>query len=329
MGKADRIGLKESQFSLWGPRGELLSQKTQKIADHKEALQILCDQKLQFDAIGHRIVQGGPEYVRPCRITPEVIAALKKLAPFDPDHLPLEIGAIEWALQHYPGLPQIACFDTCFHAEIPSVAKHFAIPRRFWGHGLHRYGFHGLSYEYVMQELKKTDPKIASEGKIVIAHLGNGASMAAVKAGKCIDTSMGFTPLGGLIMSSRSGDLDPSVLLFMQKELGLSLEELSRILNKESGLLGISNLSGDMQDLLKAKTPFAAEAVEMFCYQAKKFLGAYRQVLGGLDLLVFTGGIGENAESVRNRIADSLSDVKIIKTNEELMIARHTFSILV
>lgn len=332
-GKVDRIGLEGSQFTLVGPRGEVIVKQTGKIGTHLEALQKWQECNEGFDAVGHRIVHGGSSYAAPCVVSDAMIASLKNQAPFDPDHLPDEIGAIEWFLKNYPDTPQVACFDTYFHKDIPSVAKHFAIPRRFWEKGLCRFGFHGLSYEYVLQELKKSDPKLAAQGKIIIAHLGNGASMAAIKEGRCIDTSMGFTPIGGLIMSSRSGDLDPGVLLYMQKELGLSVDDLSRVLNKESGLRGISDFSGDMQDLLAAegKNPFASEAIDMFCYQAKKYLGAYQHILGGLDALVFTGGIGENSKVIRDRISHSLSDVKVqvIETNEELMIARHTFSILV
>lgn len=269
-----------------------------------------------FDAIGHRIVQGGPLHRAPCKIDAAVIKALKSYIPNDPDHLPAEIAAIEWMAGHFPDKPQVACFDTYFHRTIPDKAKHFAIPRRFWEKGVFRYGFHGLSYEYVVSQLPK-------KGRFVIAHLGNGASMAAVENGRCVDTSMGFTPLGGLVMGTRPGDLDPGVVLFLQKEV----KDLSHLLNQESGLLGISGISHDMKELLamEKQNPHAAEAIEIFCYQAKKTLGAYKHLLGGIDAVVFTGGIGENALTIRERIAEGEPNVLVIKTDEELMIARHTY----
>lgn len=286
---------------------------------HRFSLQDIF--KLEFDAVGHRIVHGGPRFQKPCLITPQVLEALRELSPFDPDHLPEEIHIIESVKKHYPKIPQVACFDTAFHASMPSVAKYYPIPRKFWNDGIYHYGFHGLSYEYIMQAL----PQL-SKGKYVIAHLGNGCSMAAIQEGVCIDTSMGFTPTGGLMMSSRTGDLDPGVALYLQRKMGIKLEELTRMFNKESGLLAVSELSSDMQELLEAEgtNTFAADAIAMFCYHAKKYLGAYQAVLGGLDGVVFTGGIGENSAVIRERICLPGVPIHVIETNEELMIARHT-----
>lgn len=278
-------------------------------------------------AVGHRIVHGGPQFIQPCAVTAKVMKALKSLSPFDPDHLPDEIRAIESAQQRYPEIPQVACFDTAFHAAMPPVAKYYPIPRRLWSEGVYHYGFHGLSYEYVMQVLKKKDPQLAL-GKIVIAHLGNGASMAAVKGGVSIDTSMGFTPICGLMMGTRTGDLDPGVLLYLQRKMGMTLEEINRLLNKEGGLLAVSSLSSNMQELLEAErsNPMAAEAVAMFCYRAKKYLGAYQAAMGGLDSVIFTGGIGENSSVIRERICLPGVPAQVVPTNEEWVIAQHTRS---
>src|SRR5262249_43323752 len=268
----------------------------------------------------------------------------------DTEHLPQAIRAIESLQQIYPAVPQIACFDTAFHRRMPSVAQTFALPRRFKDAGIVRYGFHGLSYEYIMHELRALDAG-AADGRVIIAHLGNGASMAAVHHGVGVETTMGLTPAGGLVMSSRSGDLDPGVLLFLLESCGLEPSALSQLLNKESGLLGVSGTSADMEDLLERETddPRAAEAVALFCYQARKFLGALAAALGGLDTLVFTAGIGEHAAPIRARICEGLeflglhldaarnaahapiisSDTsrvaaRVIPTDEDLMIARHT-----
>ena len=306
-------------------------------------------------AVGHRVVHGGSRYVEPQRITAALVDAVQEMVPIDPDHLPQALAAIREIERAYPEVPQIACFDTAFHRRMPRVAQLYALPLRFAEAGIIRYGFHGLSYEYIMQELRTVDPAAAG-GRVIIAHLGNGASMAAVRDGIGVDTTMGFAPTGGLMMGTRSGDLDPGVLLYLLRQQGMNADSLSELVNQEAGLLGVSGVSGDMRDLLdrEAVDAAAATAVELFCYQARKFLGALAAVLGGLDTLVFTAGIGENSAPVRQRICAGLdfigieldpraneanapvisSDgsrvvVRVMKTDEDLMIARHTRSLVV
>jgi acetate kinase len=305
-------------------------------------------------AAGHRIVHGGAQFTEPQRVTPKFLTSLETLMPLDPDHLPAAIAGIRFISQRLPQLPQVACFDTAFHRSLPAVARMYAIPRRLYNDGVKRYGFHGLSYEFVMQELRKLEGALA-DGRVIIAHLGSGASMAAVRAGKSLDTSMGFTPVEGLVMGTRSGDVDPGALIYLLGQGKLSAEELGEQLNKRSGLLGISGSSADMRDLLEKSSTdrHAAEAIDLFCYRAKKYIGAYCAVLGGLDLLVFTGGIGEHAAPVREKICAGLeflgieldparnksnaplisrtgarAKVRVIETNEDLMIARHVRAVL-
>ena len=269
--------------------------------------------------------------------------------PDDPDHLPGEIRLIEMLRQRHPSLPQLACFDTAFHHDMPRLAQLLPIPRRYEALGLRRYGFHGLSYAYLMEELERIAGAEAARGRVILAHLGGGASLAAVHAGRCIDTSMAFTPTAGLPMATRSGDLDPGIAAHLARTEGLTTQRFYEMANHESGLLGISETSGDMRDLLAAEAGDvrAAEAVALFCYQAKKWIGAYAAALGGVDTLVFAGGIGEHAAPVRDRIcgglgflgieldparnslhADVISNpagkatVRVIRTDEELMIAR-------
>jgi acetate kinase len=308
----------------------------------------------QLAAAGHRLVHGGPRYKNPQRITPEFLSEVKQLVPLDPDHLPAAIQGIQFIAEKCPDLPQVACFDTAFHSSLPKVARMYALPRRLYDQGILRYGFHGLSYEYVMRELHALEGELAN-GRVIIAHLGSGASLVAVKEGKSIDTSMGFTPLEGLVMSMRSGDVDPGVLLYLLEHEKMSSKQLNTLVNKESGLLGVSCTSGDMRVLLDniSQDARAAEALDLFCYRAKKYIGAYAAVLGGLDVLVFVGGIGEHAPVIRKRICDSLDflgirldapcneanaalisppegrvKVRVIKTNEDLMIVRHVLSAL-
>jgi acetate kinase len=305
-------------------------------------------------AAGHRLVHGGSRYRKPQRITPEFLSEIGRLVPLDPDHMPAVIRGIEFVTKKFSKLPQVACFDTAFHSSLPEVARMYALPRNLYDQGIVRYGFHGLSYEYVMGELQTLEGKLAS-GRAIIAHLGNGASMAAVKGGKSIDTSMGFTPLEGLVMGTRSGDVDPGLLVYLLEQKKMSGRETSTMLNKESGLLGVSGTSGDMRKLLDSahQDARAEEAVDLFCYRAKKYIGAYAAALGGLDVLVFAGGIGENAPAVRERICDGLDflgirldapgndanaplisssessvKVRVIKTNEDLMIVRHVLATL-
>jgi acetate kinase len=303
-------------------------------------------------AAGHRIVQGGPRYKVPQRITAEFLSEMQQFVSLDPDHTPAAIRGIQFIAGKFPDLPQIACFDTAFHSSLPQVARMYALPRTFYEQGIERYGFHGLSYEYVMRELQSLEGHLAS-GRVIIAHLGSGASMVAVKQGKSVDTSMGFTPLEGLVMATRSGDVDPGLLLYLFGHKKMSAKEMNALLNKESGLLGVSGTSGDMKVLVNTmhQDARAEEAVDLFCYRAKKCIGAYAAVLGGLDLLVFAGGIGEHAPVVRKRICDDLTflgirldaarneanaafissaesavRVRVIETNEDLMIVRHVRS---
>jgi len=353
--EASRIGSRGGGMRLADDRGEILDERRDDLPNHAAALDALMsrlrDRGLDRDdlaAVGHRIVHGGDRHREPQRVTPEVVADLRALVPIDPNHLPHAIAAIEAVGRAYPAVPQVVCFDTAFHSRMPRVARLYALPRQLAQEGIVRYGFHGLSYECVMEELRRLEPE-AFDACVVVAHLGNGASMAAVRGGVGVDTTMGFTPTGGLVMGTRSGDLDPSVPLFLLK--GRSLTEVSDLLNKQAGLLGVSGTSADMRDLLGRETDDgrAAEAVALFCYQAKKFLGALAAALGGLDALVFTGGIGEHSATVRERICDGLeflgirldpdrnaaharvisSDdatvrVRVVPTDEDLMVARHT-----
>ena len=304
--------------------------------------------------IGHRIVHGGPRYTESQRITPEVMAELEKMAPLDPDHAPLAIQNIGFFSDRLPDTPQIGCFDTAFHAGLPKVARMYALPRKMYDLGIRRYGFHGLSCEYILQQLRATDAALARR-RLIIAHLGNGASMTAVNDGQSVDTSMGFTPLEGLVMGTRSGDIDAAAVIYLQERDRMSPRDIDVLLNKQSGLLGVSGDSSDMRDLLEreARDERAAEAVALFCYRAKKYVGAYAAALGGLDALIFSGGIGENAPPVRERICAGLgflgievdpalnrsnapviskarSRVKIqtINTDEDSMIARHVLAII-
>jgi acetate kinase len=303
--------------------------------------------------VGHRIVHG-MKHSEPERVTLKLIAELRRITPYAADHLPREIELIDAFRKRHPKLPQVACFDTAFHRTMPRVAKLLPIPRRYALKGIERYGFHGLSYAYLMEELARLDPA-AAKGRVILAHLGNGASIAAVKDGKSIDTSMGFTPTAGLVMSTRTGDLDPGVAFYLARTKRMTATQFHEMANHASGLLGVSGISSDMRDLLakEATDTRAADAVALFCYQAKKWIGSYAAALGGLDTLVFAGGIGENAPIVRERICDGLefldiklqasrnaksapvistnssrATVRVIPTDEELMIARSAFKIL-
>ena len=312
-GKIDRIGLTDSVLT-YNVEGEN-QKKTLSIhaSDNKIASISLMNwlkKQVEFasvKAVAHRVVHGmhhtAPEYV-----THELLDELRQIIPYDPDHLPNEIELIETFLQHYPALTQVVCFDTAFHTTMPRVAKLLPIPRRFDAKGIQRYGFHGISYSYLMEELTRVEGSKVAHGRVILAHLGNGASMAAVSNGKSIDTSMGFTPAGGLVMSSRTGDMDPGVAWYMMKSENLSPKQFNHLINHDSGLLGISEISSDMCDLLEQETNDfrAAEAVVLFCYQAKKWIGAFVAVLGGLDTLVFAGGIGENSPQIRSRICSGL-----------------------
>jgi acetate kinase len=299
-------------------------------------------------AVGHRVVHG-MQHSAPGLVTQELLDELRRISPCDPDHLPSEIELIELIRQRHPKLPQVTCYDTAFHRCMPRVAKLLRIPRRYEAMGVQRYGFHGLSYAYLMEELARLGEPAATTGCVILAHLGGGASMAAVRDGKSIDTSMSFTPTAGLVMSTRSGDLDPGLASYLARIEGTTTGQFFDMVNHQSGLLGVSEIGSDMRELLAQEThdTRAAEAVALFCYQAKKWIGAFTAVLGGLNTLVFAGGIGENAPSIRARICEGLAflglelsesrnaetsaviskdtsrvTVRVIRTDEDLMIAR-------
>jgi acetate kinase len=348
-GTATRLGLPGGSLEISRPEGSMQPGRTAS-GSHGDALAKFLDLVGEetggtVDAAGHRIVHGGTRYAAPVRVTPEVLEDLRGLEAIAPDHLPQAVAAIEAVSEARPSLTHIACFDTAFHRTLPPVARLVPLPR---GLGVERFGFHGLSYEYVLSRLRELD-SAAAAGRVLLAHLGNGASMAAVRGGVCVETTMGFTPAGGLLMGTRPGDLDPGVLVHLVRTQGLGADELNELVNKRAGLLGVSGLSPDMKDLLESDDPAAAEAVELFCYQARKFVGALSTVLGGLDTLVFTGGIGEHAAAIRSRICAGLEylgleidpernaehgpvlsapesgvTVRVIATDEDLMIARHT-----
>jgi len=303
--------------------------------------------KYPLAAIGHRLVLGGPHRHDTELVTDELIAELNNYIYLAPNHLPEEIDAIKVFKEAFEGIPQIVCYDTAFHADMPKCTKYYPLPLVYKKAGLMRYGFHGLSYEYVLSKL--TDIQVDGK-KIIIAHLGSGSSMAAVMNGKSIDATMGLSPMGGLVMSTRPGDLDPGVVLFVLKHTNMTVAEADELLSHHSGLKAIAG-TGDMVELLKNEhnDEKAADAVHLFCYQAKKFIGALASVMGGLDMLIFTGGIGENSAAIRERICEGLEflgisiyhksnyennrvissidsriTVEVIPTNEEWMIANHT-----
>ena len=299
------------------------------------------------DAVVHRLVHGGPKLHRPQRVTPEVVATLREIVHFAPIHLPPALACIEVAFRRHPGVPQVACFDTSFHWDLPAVARRLPLPRDLDEAGVRRFGCHGLSYEYIVSAL---GPRLGR--RAVVAHLGNGASLAALLDGVSIDTTMGLTPTGGIPMSTRSGDLDPGVLVFLLAR-GMPAAEVEALVSRKSGLLGISGSSGDMRTLLDAGTADAELAVDQFCYAIRKQIGAYAAALSGLDTLVFTGGIGEHAAPVRERVCSGLSHlgveldrecnrlseqvvsaptsrvaVLVVPTDEDVVMARHARKVL-
>ena len=310
-GKIDRVGQPGSSLTCDDPTRAPPDQRRLAAASPESAVSLLVDWLGAQDdfgsvkAIGHRIVHG-MEHTEPERVTRELMDDLARIQPCDPDHLPREIALIEAFLQRHPGLPQVACFDTAFHRTMPRVARLLPIPRRHDANGVRRYGFHGLSYAFLMEELTRLGVPAATKGRLILAHLGSGASMAAVLDGASIDTSMGFTPTAGLVMSTRCGDLDPGVAPYLARTEQQTSPQFQAMINHESGLLGVSEISSDLRDLLdcEATDVRAAEAVALFCYQAKKWIGSFAAALGGLDALVFTGGIGENSSVIRGRICD-------------------------
>lgn len=314
-GKVERIGSPKTEIELTDLTTGHTERSPVHAPDHVSLIQQLnrfLEPYVTLDAIsavGHRIVHGGPRYHEPQPLTPEVIAYLEAISPYDPEHLPTEIDIIRAIGRDYPGLYQVGCFDTAFHRDLPRVAALLPIPRRYFEAGVQRYGFHGLSYSFLMGELNRVAGESAARGRVILAHLGNGASMAAVREGKSIDTSMAFTPTAGLVMSTRTGDLDPGLAAYLARSEKMTPDQFYRMANFESGLLGVSETSSDMRDLLsrEKEDPRAADAVALFCYTARKFIGAYTAALGGLDTLVFSGGIGEKATVIRARICQNLS----------------------
>lgn len=352
-GQIKRIGLDNPEFTVTDNQTHEKTKIEIEATTFKGVTEVLIDwlkvQKYaeKISCIGHRIVHG-MDYAHPEIIDNDLLKELRKIMEYDPDHLPAEIEMIELFKKQFPQLLQIACFDTSFHTTLPKYANTFAIPKNYADEGIKRYGFHGISYSYLMHKLSKKNETEAN-GKVILAHLGNGASLAAVKKGECKDTSMGFTPAGGVVMSTRSGDLDPGVALFLMRK-GLNAENFNDLINHQSGLLGISGYSSDMEDLLlvEEENEDAALAIKICCYQIKKYIGAYTASLNGLDVLVFSGGIGENAPKIRSRICKGLNylgieinerknkknktiistkkskvKVYVIPTNEEIMIARN------
>ena len=359
-GKIERIGLPNPTLSVQDGARKT-APRVIRASDHRAAGEFLIgwlDHHAVFAevvGVGHRVVHGGIKLKEAQRITPQLVAELRRISPYDPQHMPSGIQLIDVFRRRHPKLTQVACFDTAFHRDMPRVARLLSIPRRFDAKGVQRYGFHGLSYTYLMEELERIAGPQAARGRLILAHLGNGASLAAVRNGKSIDTSMGFTPASGIPMSSRSGDLDPGLVWYLARTERMTGKQFHEMVHHQSGLLGVSETSPDMRDLLarEAKDVRAAEAVALFCYQVKKWIGAFAAALGGLDTLVFTGGIGENRFQVRARICDGLQflglrldarrnkagapvisakaspvTVRVIRTDEEVTIARTVCRVL-
>jgi acetate kinase len=360
-GAIERIGQPEASLRVNGVKPPDNFSRPLSAPNHEVGARALMDWICErsrndgLSAVGHRVVHGGPKYSEPQRITPELVKDLHDLSPFDPEHLPEEILLTEAFHHRFPEVPQVACFDTAFHYDLPRVARMLPIPRRYEAQGVRRYGFHGLSYAFLMEELARIAGARAARERVILAHLGNGASLAAVHEGKSIDTSMSFTPAAGIPMSTRSGDLDPGLLWFLSRTDGLGAKEFNEMVNFKSGLLGMSETSSDMRDLLDAEAHDvrAAEAIALFSYQVKKWIGAFSAALGGISTLIFAGGVGENAPIVRARICEGLDflglklderrneenegvisaagsrvTVRVIRTDEERMIAQTVCQVL-
>ena len=354
-GRIERIGLAGTTLTAATARhGRIRTRRIPK-GDFAASIDALLDWlecRREFagvTAIGHRIVHGMQRSV-PERVTRTLLRELRAVVAFDPEHLPAQLRLMEELLRRFPKLPQVACFDTAFHRTMPRVATQLPIPRRYEALGVQRYGFHGLSYAFLMQQLAHLGDPAARTGRVILAHLGSGASLAAVRDGASVDTTMGFTPGSGVPMSTRSGDIDPGLLCFFARRRQMTPARFQKMLIHESGLLGVSQTSSDIRDLLKAEArdSRAAEAVALFCQEVRKRIGAFAAVLGGVDTLVFSAGIGENSPVIRERICANLEflgirldraankanaavisapasrvTVRVIPTNEELMIARN------
>lgn len=357
-GKFDRLGSLHTSFEVVR-HGAVSGPRLAGSLSHRQCIEQLLN-FLETDGdlasvrgIGHRIVHGGVRYRRPQRIDTAMLETLRDLTDYAPEHVPAEIEIIEACSQSLGDRLQVACFDTAFHSDLPAVARLLPIPRRFAASGIQRYGFHGLSYTFLLEELARVGGKEMAQGRVVLAHLGNGASLAAVRDGKSVDTTMAFTPAAGIPMSTRSGDLDPGLVLYLARREGMDAQSFDRMVNHQSGLLGLSETSSDIRDLLsyEASDDRAADALAVFCYQIKKAVGALAAALGGIDALVFSGGIGENAPAIRERVCDGLAflgisldpyrnatnaplistgsvEVRVIPTNEEAVIVRAVIDIL-
>ncbi len=349
-GKAEAIGERDAKFHVIDDSGVALRSESSPIATQEAAVSIigkfLADERLPaVSAVGHRVVHGGPKLSRHCLIDEDVLAQLKNAIPFAPLHIPAALSVIRFAQANFPDRPQVACFDTSFHADLPDVVRTLPIPKALRSEGIRRYGFHGLSCESIVHQLGDDLPE-----RLIVAHLGNGASVTAIRNGQSIDTSMGLTPTGGVIMGTRTGDLDPGVLVYLIREKKLDANALEDFVDHQSGLLGISGLDGDMRRLHQAASTNdeARLAIEMFCYSARKQIAAMIAALGGVDMIVFTGGIGENDEVARAMICEGLSwagvgqpemrswagrdnvvgsKVRVLLSQEDEQIARHTWSL--
>ncbi|MGH1536456.1 MAG: acetate/propionate family kinase [Gammaproteobacteria bacterium] len=358
--RAVRLFHKDAKINIYDENKNLLIEKdltdiTIDLPNHKIAIDFFLgwlsqQTNINLVAVGHRVVHGGPKYSTPVQITESVSRELYSYQPLAPLHQQHNLAPVEIVKELYPDLLQIACFDTAFHQTMPTEAKRFALPKKYYDEGVRRYGFHGLSYEYIVERLK--EQQNINNQKIIIAHLGNGASMCAVKNKISVATTMSFTPLDGLVMGTRCGNLDPGVVLHLMEHNSMSANEVSTLLYKESGLLGVSNESNNMRKLINSHNLEAQQAVDMFCYQVNRHLGALVAEMGGLDHLVFTAGIGENSSMIREKICglaewaglslnkqanklnnskisnqDSSVEISVIPTNEALMIAKHTLQI--
>jgi acetate kinase len=357
-GALEQIGLAHSRFYVEDSAGKILFAQEPALANHRAALELLIKAVKQqlagrpLCAVGHRVVHGGADCDCPLPVTRELETRLQRLIPLAPLHLPHNLAGMAAVRELQPDLPQIACFDTAFHHSLPRLAKLTTLPREFQDAGILRYGFHGLSYEYVVDALRNDGVDVEHE-RIVVAHLGNGASMCALRNGRSVETTMGFSTLAGLMMGTRSGDVDPGAVLHLLTAKGMSADEVQKLLYERSGLHGVSGISSDMRELLSRRDdPAAREAIDLFCYRARQHLGALTTALGGLDRFVFTGGIGANAPEIRSRICEGLSylgitldskangaraktisapgaalTVQALLSDEEYMIARHVLRV--
>lgn len=359
-GAVDGIGRAQGRFRARDEAGRVQADEAVSVADHEQALKLvlsmieLPEARRSLIAVGHRIVHGGPGCDCPEPVTSELERRLGALIPLAPLHLPHNLAGIAAVRARRPHLPQVACFDTAFHRTMPKLARMTPLPRNVAGDEIQRYGFHGLSYEFVLDDLRRAHGKVIDSQRLIVAHLGNGASMAAIRNGRSIDTTMGFSTVAGLPMGTRSGDLDPGIILHLIAAKAMSVDAVQHLLYERSGLLGISGLSSDIQELLgQMHRPEVVEAIDYFCARARAYVGSLSAALGGVDRLIFTGGIGANAPLIRQRICEGLRFlgidldparnqsgermisrhgspvvVEALPTDEELMIARHTLALM-